>query len=197
LFREGDQTDSVWLLESGLVKLTHAVGSHRRTIVRLVRPGQLIGERLVDRQRHAAEALIDCEHWVIPRVQFRKACDSSPAALAWVASQVEERLREVELRVELITFARVEVRLLSLLADLAGSPMPAPIPPSDGIQIPLSQAEIAQLIGATRETASTTLNQFERRGLLRLGRRQIEVLSIDALRAALKEPDNRATSAHA
>jgi CRP-like cAMP-binding protein len=164
--------------------------------VRLVRPGQLIGERLVDRQRHAAEALTDCEHWVIPRVQFRKTCDSSPAAMAWVASQVEERLREVELRVELITFARVEVRLLSLLADLAGSSMPDPIPPADGIQIPLSQAEIAQLIGATRETASTTLNQLERRGLLRLGRRQIEVLSVEGLLGALRVA-GRASSAHA
>lgn len=196
LFREGDGTDFLRLLESGLIKLTRDIGSNRRMIVRLAHPGHLVGERTVDRQRHTAEALTDCVCWEVTRSRFLQACELSPAAMKWVADQVEERLLEVERRVELVTYARVELRLLSLLADLADTNMPGPIPPVDGIQIPLSQAEVAQLIGATRETASTTLNQFERQGLLRLGRRQIEVVSLKLVREALDSRQS-AAAAHA
>jgi CRP/FNR family transcriptional regulator len=50
--------------------------------------------------------------------------------------------------------------------------------------IPLSQSELASLIGATRETTSTTLNSLARRGLVRLGRRLLVVSSVDHLRNA-------------
>ena len=198
MFREGDRTELIYLLDSGLIKLSRDVDSHRKTIIRLVRPGELIGDRALSgvmHQRYTAEALDDSMVWEISRGEFQAACDSSPKALDWVTTQVEKRLAEVERRMELLTYARVEVRLLMLLADLAEATVVSAKLPSENIQILLSQSEIAQLIGATRETASTTLNQFERRGLVRLGRRQIEVLSLDLLRAALRGGD-RAMCAH-
>ncbi len=53
--------------------------------------------------------------------------------------------------------------------------------------MPLSQSELASLIGATRETTSTTLNALARRGLIRLGRRLLIVNSADAVRSAARE----------
>jgi CRP-like cAMP-binding protein len=50
--------------------------------------------------------------------------------------------------------------------------------------IPLSQGELASIIGATRETTSTTLNTLARQGVIRLGRRQLIVPSIDGVLAA-------------
>ena len=199
IFREGDRADLVFLLESGLVKLSRQADSHRKTIVRLVRPGELIGDRTLSHvgyQRYTAEALADSVVLEVTREQFRLACAASTATLAWVTEQVEERLAEVERRIELISFARVELRLLALLADLAEATMAASDLPPDNVQIPLSQAEIAQLIGATRETASTTLNLLARRGLLRLSRRQVEVVSLRAVRDA-SLVTNRAVAAHA
>ena len=200
MFKEGDRAELIYLLDAGLVKLSRDVESQRKIIVRLVRPGELIGDRAlsgVANHRYTAEALSDSVCWEVGREQFRAACDASPAALSWVTEQVEKRLTEVERRIELISFTRVEVRLLSLLGDLAETSVNPLSPQTESIQIPLSQTEIAQLIGATRETASTTLNQFERRGLLRLGRRQIEVVSVQALRDAAAARDNRADGAHA
>ena len=200
MFKEGDRAELVYLLDVGLVKLSRGVDAQRKTIVRLVRPGELIGDRVLNgvaNHRYTAEALSDSVCWEVVRERFHEACNSSPAALTWVTEQVEKRLAEVERRVELISFTRVEIRLLSLLSDLAEASINPLSPQTESIQIPLSQSEIAQLIGATRETASTTLNQFERRGLLRLGRRQIEVVSIQALRDAAAVRDNRAAGAHA
>ena len=48
----------------------------------------------------------------------------------------------------------------------------------------MTQLELADLIGATRETTSTTLNQLERRGLLKLSRRLLTVPSAEELRSA-------------
>jgi DNA-binding IclR family transcriptional regulator len=59
--------------------------------------------------------------------------------------------------------------------------------------LPLSQSELASLIGATRETTSTTLNALARRGLIKLGRRLLVVPSADNLRVAVNE---RSTKAH-
>ena len=199
VFREGDRVELVFLLESGLVKLSREVDSHRKTIVRLVRAGDLIGDRAlsgVSHQRYTAEAIADSLVWELDREQFRLGCNSSLVVLAWVTEQVERRLAEVERRVEMIAFARVEIRLLALLADLAEAAVLAGGLSTENVQIPLTQSEIAQLIGATRETASTTLNQLERRGLLQLGRRQIEVVSLDAVREASRGGE-RAAAAHA
>lgn len=195
VFREGERADKVFLLEAGLVKLSRDVGSNRMIMIRLVRPGELIGDRAlsaVDPYRYSAEALADGSLWEVSREIFQNVCDNSSDVLAWVTSQVEHRLAEVERRIELISFARVEFRLLSLLNDFAALTGVATGP----VQVPLSQSEIAQLIGATRETASTTLNQFERRGLVRLGRRQIEVVDPGAIREAISG-GARAASAQA
>lgn len=202
VFREGEPADSIFLLESGLVKLTRNVSPQRTTIVRLVRPGELIGDRALgglSNQRYTAEVVSDGAVWEVSRARFLDGCNSSQAALTWVTEQVERRLAEVERRVELITYVRVEYRLLALLADLAEATAPDGGHPDVVVQIPLSQAEIAQMVGATRETASTTLNQLERKGLVRLGRRQIEVVSLPALREAFLggASGERALSAHA
>ena len=53
--------------------------------------------------------------------------------------------------------------------------------------IPLSQGELASLIGATRETTSTTLNALARKGVIRLGRRQLIVPSIDGVLEAANQ----------
>ena len=130
-------------------------------------------------------------------LDFQLGCDTTPAAINWVAGQVEQRLADIERRIESILYARVEVRILSLLVELAETTIRAEGLPAESVSIPLSQSEIAQLIGATRETASTTLNRLERRGLLRLGRRQIEVASLEALRSAATPNGDRAMKAHA
>jgi CRP/FNR family transcriptional regulator, cyclic AMP receptor protein len=94
------------------------------------------------------------------------------------------RLDEAEHRLQLISFYRVEQRILMVLATLA--PVFDAAGGDEGnVLVPLSQSEVASLVGATRETTSTTLNTLERRGLLRLGRRNLTILSGKALRHAL------------
>lgn len=86
-------------------------------------------------------------------------------------------------KVELLCLHDVEYRILHYLAELCTL-----VPPSgdaNEYQVPITQLELADLIGATRETTSTTLNQLERRGLVKLSRRMLTVSTPAVLRAAL------------
>ncbi|BDC52218.1 hypothetical protein F183_A45330 [Bryobacterales bacterium F-183] len=96
-----------------------------------------------------------------------------------------ERQLDLEQKVSLLCLQDVEYRILYYLAQLAG-PFGPPASETTEYSIPLSQSELAALIGATRETTSTTLNALSRQGLLRLGRRMVIVGSKEALRAAAK-----------
>jgi CRP-like cAMP-binding protein len=93
-----------------------------------------------------------------------------------------ERNRQLEKKIELLCLHDVEYRILYYMAQLAktfgakGS--------GSEYSIPLSQGELASLIGATRETTSTTLNALARRGVIRLGRRQLIVPSIEGVLSA-------------
>ncbi len=96
-----------------------------------------------------------------------------------------ERKLALARKVELLCLHDVEYRVLQFLADLAG--LVKPLADGSGSQIPITQLELADLVGATRETTSTTLNQLERRGLIKLSRRMMTVPSPDVLRSAARE----------
>jgi CRP/FNR family transcriptional regulator len=181
----------MFVLQAGLVKLSRRVDSNRDLIVRVVRPGELFGDRVFageSARECTAESLADCVVYEMAHEEFVTQCKEHPELWNWVAAQLERRIEEVERRLHLVSFCRVEQRILVLLADLASA---FPDHETHGPQIPLAQAEIASLIGATRETTSSTLNQLERRGLLILGRRHVEVPSVQALRNAASSENHR------
>jgi CRP/FNR family transcriptional regulator len=169
-----------------LVKITHRLEDGRQFLVRLVGEGELFGEGALFEgggRGATAETLRESVVHEFPRDEFLETCRQRPEIWHWVAELTRRRLEEAEKRLQLISFYRVEQRILLVLADLA----PVFDPEGQGrsnVLVPLSQSELASLVGATRETTSTTLNALERRGLLRLGRRNLTILSTAALRTA-------------
>ena len=96
------------------------------------------------------------------------------------------RERDLEQKVSLLCLYDVECRILHYLGSLA-SVFGVSATNGQEYSLPLSQSELASLIGATRETTSTTLNALARRGLVKLGRRLLIVSSAAAVRAAADE----------
>ena len=187
IFSQDDRSTSIYYLESGLVKLTHRLEDGREFLVRLVSAGELFGEAALfseEPRSQTAETLRESVVHEFPRDEFLETSRERPEIWEWIADLERRRLEEAEKRLQLISFYRVEQRIMIVLSDLAavfdaGS--------DTNILVPLSQSEIASLIGATRETTSTTLNLLERRGLLRLGRRNLTILSTRALQSAASE----------
>lgn len=182
LFRAGDAASSFFIIESGLVRVSRPFEGNT-ALVSVFGSGAVFGERGLVAQgprTATAETLCDSSLTEIACADFADAATKLPDLWAWLARQLLQRNADLERRIYSMTHLRVERRILVLLAEFADSIEPA----AETQRLPLTQNDVAMLIGATRETTSTTLNQLQRRGLLRLGRGVIEVPSIEALRAA-------------
>ena len=186
LYAQSQLADAVFLIEEGLIKLTRANESGDKIILGICGPGQLIGEEALsqDPQSYYTEAVAITSAAVerIPREPLLRAIVPHNELGSALVTYLLTRKLDLAEKVELLCLHDVEYRILHYLVQLS-TLLPQP-PNGDGYQIPITQLELADLIGATRETTSTTLNQLERRGLLKLSRRLLTVPSPRELRNA-------------
>ncbi len=185
LFSQGHSADSLYFLEDGLVKLARTNDRGNRIILTIRGPGDLLGEEaLADSQTYSvdAEVLTNAAVFRVPREVVNRALPASPELTSALITYLLERRLALAEKVELLCLHDVEYRILHYLAEL--SALVKPSEDSEGYQLPITQLELADLIGATRETTSTTLNQLERRGFVRLSRRMLTIPSPNALRGA-------------
>jgi CRP/FNR family transcriptional regulator len=186
IFLQDHATDSLYFIDDGLVKLTRTNHSGSRIILAILGPGHLIGDEVLSDETQTyyadAEVLTTANLVRISREALNRALLSNPElASALLAYSLQRRVALAE-KVELLCLHDVEYRILHYLAELSGSVKPQE--DGEGYQLPITQLELADLIGATRETTSTTLNQLERRGLVKLSRRLLTIPSPVTLRSA-------------
>jgi len=182
VYSEGSALDSLFFLDSGLVKIYKRGDDNKEIILQIVAAGELFGEQALGMEPSrsiAAEVLQEGVIYVIPKDVFLRACDNHPEMWREIAGLLTVRKRQLEKKIELLCLRDVEYRILYYMADLAK--MFGAKANGAEYSIPLSQGELASLIGATRETTSTTLNHLARRGVIKLGRRQLIVPSIDGV----------------
>lgn len=189
IFTSESPADSVFFVDSGYIKILKRSADGKEVLISIIAPGQIFGEQAlyIGGQRSMwAEVMQEGSVYEIPRELFLQFCETHPEMWRYVAEAVIQREREMEQKVSLLCLNDVESRILHYLASLSGT---FGINPVNGQEyaLPLSQSELASLIGATRETTSTTLNALARRGLVRLGRRLLIVHSADAVRSAVRE----------
>jgi len=186
LFTQGQAADAIYFIEDGLVKLTRTNDHGGHIILSICGPGHLIGEEALSSDTKTyyseAEVLSTSNIYRIPRETLAQAIVSDPELSNALVSYLLNRKLALAMKVELLCLHDVEYRILHYLAEL--SALVKPLEDGDGYQVPITQLELADLIGATRETTSTTLNQLERRGLVKLSRRLLTIPSPVTLRNA-------------
>jgi CRP/FNR family transcriptional regulator len=186
--------ECVFFLDSGFVKVIRRGDDTKEVILSIVGPGELFAEHaLLHRvaRPFTAEILQEGVIHEIPREVFLAFSQRHPEVWAMLWEVALHRQLEAEHKTALLCLEDVEFRILYYLGKLA-SQFAVPVNDQDEYSVPLSQSELASLIGATRETTSTTLNGLARQGLLRLGRRLVTVKSLESLRSAAR---NHATKA--
>lgn len=185
LYSTNNPADSVFILESGLVKIVKRGNENKEVLLTLVRPGEIFGEdaMLVGGERTSnAEVLQEATLSIIPKELFARFCNEHPDSWRLLAELLARRQQDLEQKIELLLMRDVEQRILFYLAELAEL---VGVPENEhGRSVQLSQGEIASLVGATRETTSSTLNTLARRGLVSLGRRKLIVADPSVLRKA-------------
>lgn len=168
------------------MKLTRTNDLGDRIILSISGPGDLVGEEVMsaDSSQYQADAevLTSATLYRIPRETLQRVLTQNGELASSVIDFLLGRRKMLAQKVELLCLHDVEYRILFYLADLAT--LVGPSPEDEGYQLPITQAELADLIGATRETTSTTLNQLERKGLVKLSRRLLTIPSPDLLRTS-------------
>ncbi len=180
VFREGDPADVLYFLSTGLVKLFHRSADGKEVIFHVAAGGELFGEEAIEEgalRCCSSEVLQDATYYPIPRAAFLSFAESRPGFWQAFAATLAARERQLLRKVEMLCLREVESRILLYLRELAGRLRGAG--QENDFEIPLSQSELANLIGATRETTSTTLNALARKGKLRLGRRMVIVPALE------------------
>jgi CRP-like cAMP-binding protein len=185
VYSEGSPADMIFFIDSGLVKTYKRGADNKEIILQITGAGEIFGEQALGSESSrtmAAEVLQEGVIYVIPRDIFLRVCEKRPELWREISGVLTVRKRQLEKKIELLCLRDVEYRILYYMAELARA-FGAKANGSE-YSIPLSQGELASLIGATRETTSTTLNTLARRGLIKLGRRQLIVPSVDGVLAA-------------
>jgi len=185
IYSEGSPADTLFFVESGLVKVYKRGPDNKEIILEVVSGNELLGNEALSAQQtraSSAEVLQEGVIYVVPRSVFVRLSEQRPELWRDLSVLLLERNRQLQKKIELLCLRDVEYRILYYMAELAktlGSKGNGP-----EYSIPLSQGELASLIGATRETTSTTLNALARKGVIRLGRRQLIVPSIEGVLSA-------------
>jgi CRP/FNR family cyclic AMP-dependent transcriptional regulator len=184
LFSQGQTADAVYFIEDGLVKLTRTNEHGAHIILSICGPGHLIGEEALTHESPVyyteGEVLSTSNLYRIPRETLLQILANNSELSNALVSYLLQRKLALAMKVELLCLHDVEYRILHYLAEL--SALVKPLEDGEGYQVPITQLELADLIGATRETTSTTLNQLERRGLVKLSRRLLTIPSPVTLR---------------
>lgn len=175
---EDDPGDSLFVVRDGRVKVVLVSEDGREVILGVLGVGEHFGElSLIDEQPRSAHviAMEDSDLLVLRRDDFRRRVEATPA-LAWsLLVELSRRLRRADGKIGGLVLLDVPGRIARLLLDAASDGG------SDTIDKPLTHQTIAQMIGASRETVSRAMKEFQEEGLIRVERRRIAVANRDAL----------------
>src|SRR4051812_2593681 len=180
IFAKGDPGNSLFAVCSGTVKISVPSPDGRDAVFNLVNEDGIFGEiALLDGQPRTADATAttDCELMVIDRRDFVPLLRSQPDIALKIIEVLCARIRRTSEQVENVMFLDLPARLAKTLLRLAESGKPSP----EGLKIAITQREIGQIMGISRESTNKQLRSWEHRNWVRLERGGVVLLAPEAL----------------
>ncbi len=185
--RQGEPADAAYVVVHGRLKVTALARDGHDAALSVMGPGEIFGElAILDGGTRSAtvRAIEPTLLLVIERAAFERMLRARPAVAVKVLRVLARRLRRLTERIESAEGQSIPARLASTLASLA-SEHGKIIAGGTLIDIDLSQRELGELIGATRESVNKTLASFVRRGLLAKSGKHLVVTDAAALRRSI------------
>jgi len=184
LFEEGASGDQLYVILDGKIKLTRAAADGRENLLSVLGPGEMFGElSLFDpRPRTAsAVAVTDSSLAALAHANLRNWLTGRPDVALHLLQALAQRLRRANDVMADLVFTDVPGRVAKALLDLAdrfGTEQ------EDGLHVnhDLTQEELAQLVGASRETVNKALADFAARGWLQLAAKSVLLIEPERLR---------------
>ncbi len=181
IFRKGDIGSKLYAVRAGAVRISAPSEQGKDAIFNLVVPGELFGEiAFLDGGERTADAVAigNCELVVIERRDFIPLIQDNPEVAIKLIKILCARLRKTSEQVEDIVFLGLPNRLAKALLHLY-RPSADDAPRN---KITVTQREISQMIGVSRESANKQLQDWQRRKWLKLERGGLVIFAPQALR---------------
>jgi CRP/FNR family transcriptional regulator len=177
IFNEGEDADSVWVLQKGRIQILKFTTDGRPFAIESLASGELFGTlcRMGGKGRSypcTAMAASDAEVIQIPDKTFIECYMRSPGMVRGICALCSERLKDVQ-DLRCMGQESVPVRVATILARLEQV---------HGEILPFTKKEIAELAGTTIETTFRTLAQFQKKKLLSSLRGKIQIRDAQALK---------------
>jgi CRP-like cAMP-binding protein len=177
IFREGDASDTCYVVRTGHARAVRANPDGRTIALAHFGPGDIFGElAMFDDERRSAtvETLDAVEALAILGADMRRLLKEHPDIAAKLVIALGRRLRAANERIARQSFQTVQSRVATVLSQLVGQAQQEGAQEAD-VLITATQADIAQLAGSSRESASRFLAVLERAGLITQGRGRLTV----------------------
>ena len=174
---EGEMGDSLYIIESGRVKVFIGDEDGREIILKILGPGDFFGEMsLVDKQpRSASVTSLDASTFhILSHNAFEKCVEQSPRIATMVMNVLAQRVREADKKIGTLALMDVYGRVASTLLELAvftnGKLM---------VGERLSQQDLANMVGASREMVNRILKDLADRGFIAVESKSITIINRD------------------
>ena len=180
IFSRGDSGNSLYAVISGTVKMSISSVDGRSAIFNLIGAGEIFGEiALLDGLARTADAIANtnCELFVIDRREFIPFVRNQPALAMKLIELLCTRLRWTSDQVEQIILQNLPGRLASVLLRLSEKYKLAP----GGRTVAITQQEISEMVGMSRESINKQLRAWAARDWVRLEHGATVILNIEAL----------------
>jgi CRP/FNR family transcriptional regulator len=178
IFREGDDSDTCYIVRSGHARAIRQHSDGRTITLARFGPGDIFGElAMFDDERRSAtvEALDDLSTVAIPGSAMRGLLQRHPEIAVKLVIALGRRLRAANERLSRQSFQTVQSRVAAVLDQLVEQARSEGEGGARDVLVTATQAELAQLAGSSRESASRFLAVLERAGVISQGRGRLTV----------------------
>ena len=183
LFKEGDEGEHVYVIVNGKLKLGTSSGDGRENLLSILGPGEMFGElSLFDPgpRTSTATAVTDAKLLSLSHEKLIPWLKGNPEVSLHLLARLAQRLRRTNEAVGDLVFSDVPGRVAKALMDL-GARFGKQSDEGLFVHHDLTQEELAQLVGASRETVNKALADFAGRGWLKLDGRAVLITDVERL----------------
>ena len=187
IVREGEPGDTFFVIASGSVAVCRVASDGRETILSILKEGDFFGEMsMFDSSLRSAsiKTLTDVRVGAVRRDDFLNLIDANPQIGRLLVIELSERLRAANALIAATTSQDIRGRLASLLLNLADQ-FGERVDNGTRITLRLTNQEMANMIGTTRETVNRTLNRFWDDKLVDMRTAHVVIVEPDRLRALI------------
>ncbi|MCF8045208.1 MAG: Crp/Fnr family transcriptional regulator [Desulfarculaceae bacterium] len=179
IFSEGDPANGFYIVETGKVKIFKLSFEGKEQILHIYGPGNPFGEVPVFEGKSFpayATAIKDSNLIFLERDRFVKVLSQTPSLAMTMLGMLSRKLREFTVQIENLSLKEVPARLASYILTLSEEQ-------ENGgkVTLPLSKAQLANLIGTTPETLSRMLKKLSDEGFISVQAREISILDAEGL----------------